>query len=814
MNRTKLGSLPNGIAPLLLYPPLALLSFPTLGQAIFGSRGLAYAHDAFDVPRTGVLADWLAHGPTLWNTHLTSGNALLAQGNGPYAIDVALGLVVGPFAAYAITAWLLAVIAGISMHLFLRDSLGLSSVATVGGGVMYLFAFWHITYGVAAPAVPLLLWLIDGTAHRSSRRWTFAIGGSIVAAVALYHGLVPVVILAAGLQLVWVLLGSTGRRDRARRAGAWIATWALALGMFAPTLLTQLVMLPVSQRTIWDLGALEDATPLVAIRDIIRLYASTVLGVPIGAGWGHSPAVLGTYFLGAFGVVMVVLGAVARPHVRRTAFLVFLLIAIPVFDFLSVLTIPIQDQFEYLKLFQLERVRHLYPFVLVSVAALGLDRFARAIAEGDTIVQSVGRRGFTVAAIAAIALPLLVTTGAAIARLAIQRRQLLDLAVPALGSALAVVASAVGIALLVLVAIVLRDRRRLSAIGGASTLFVILLIGLVSERSVYAHSERFIDGELGSWAERLDETSGQAFLKAQVGIATDRVMTFGDHPNRMGALGLLQVDGYQAIYPVTYHAFFGALIGPHLDMDPARAPYYRSWGNRAYAFGPEVDPQLVALAGVRWLYVAGDDVPTVPGLIERFRDGPVTVYEVPSALPRAFLADTVVIEATTSGVIGAMADAGLDELRTTAWLVDGAQARSLRSQLPTEASAGTTGSATIIDYAPDEVEIQVRADRPSILVLTDVMAPGWVAERDGSPVDVATVDGTFRGVVVGPDTKRVVFRYRPLFTYLGFAIAVMALGASIVWAWWIRRRENMRGDAQKGGGSAGRSAVSRSTSAR
>ena len=339
MSRTKLAYLGSGSAPLLLYPLLAFLSFPTLGQAIFGDRGLAYAHDVFDVARTGVLADWLAHGPSLWNTHLTSGNALLAQGNGPYAIDVALGFVVGPFAAYAITAWLLAVVAGISMHLFLRDSLGLSTVATVGGAVLYLFGFWHVTYGVAAPAVPLLLWLIDGTARSSPRRWAFAVGGSIAGAIALYHGIVPVVLLAAGLQLVWVLLGATDRSDLPRRAGAWIATWALALGMFAPTILTQLVMLPVSQRTIWVLGALDDATPFVAIRDTIRLYASTVLGVPIGAGWGHSPSVLGTYFLGAFGVVLLALGAVARRHDRRTAFLVLLLIAIPVFDFLSVLTI-------------------------------------------------------------------------------------------------------------------------------------------------------------------------------------------------------------------------------------------------------------------------------------------------------------------------------------------------------------------------------------------------------------------------------------------------------------------------------------------
>ena len=39
----------HGVAPLLLYPLLALLSFPTLSQVLFGDRGLAYAHDVFDM---------------------------------------------------------------------------------------------------------------------------------------------------------------------------------------------------------------------------------------------------------------------------------------------------------------------------------------------------------------------------------------------------------------------------------------------------------------------------------------------------------------------------------------------------------------------------------------------------------------------------------------------------------------------------------------------------------------------------------------------------------------------------------------------
>ena len=69
------------------------------------------------------------------------------------------------------------------------------------------------------------------------------------------------------------------------------------------------------------------------------------------------------------------------------------------------------------------------------------------------------------------------------------------------------------------------------------------------------------------------------------------------------------------------------------------------------------------------------------------------------------------------------------------------------------------------------------------------MAPGWVAKRDGTPVPIATVDAAFRGVAVDETTRRVVFAYRPTFTYIGFAIAALSLVGSILWALWSRSRE-------------------------
>jgi hypothetical protein len=243
----------------------------------------------------------------------------------------------------------------------------------------------------------------------------------------------------------------------------------------------------------------------------------------------------------------------------------------------------------------------------------------------------------------------------------------------------------------------------------------------------------------------------------------------------MAAAGLLQVDGDQAIFPLTYHDLFRRLIAPGLDADAAKADYYDKWGARAYAFGPLVDPGLTGLTGARWLYVVGEQVPSVPGIVARWHQGRTTVYEDPGVLPRAFVAGALEVEQTSASVLDAVARASREELRARAFGSPAPEIDRLRASLGADGGEpGPAGSASIVSSAPDLVELDVRANRPGVLVLTDVMAPGWTAERDGVATPIATVDGAFRGVAVDADTRRVVFRYAPGFTYAGVAVALLA----------------------------------------
>ena len=787
---THLERLRGGAWPFLVYGLLALLSFPMFGILVAGDHGLGYALDVFELPRTGVTQDWLANGPTFWNTHLTAGNALFAQQwYSPLAIDTALSFIVGPFGAYVATAFLLAASAGVSMHLFLRDSLRLPTVAVLAGGIMYTLAFWDAAYGFAAPLAPLLLWLIDRAVIAGPTRWRYVVGGGVLAALMLYHGLTQVVLLAALVQLAYTLSTSPDRRQVWVRVRLWAAQWIVALCLYGPVLVTQIVMLPISNRTIWDLQALSGTSTVQAAIDALLRYSQGVVGVPIGSGIGDSPGALGTFFVGAIGLPILVLGLFDRRRDRRGWFLLLLLLAIPLWDVATAVLAPVQQQLGILKSFQLDRMAHLFPFAVVANVAVGFGFLARRLWAGQPLQLRRGARIAIGLSLVPLAIALAVTAREVIRR----RRDVVELQTAALGWALLGAALVVGLAVVLVVVVAYLRSRPSPALRGGAIVLVVLLGGLVGERALHAWGERLSDtsATIGSWADTLGITPAKTFLLQQPGIDVDRVLSFGGRPNQIAAAGMLQVDGYQSVYPLTYHGFFGALIAPQVAESPTLTIYYGKWGNRAVTFGPNVDPELVALSGARWLYVLGTDVPTVPGIVSRFHDGRTTVYEVSDVLPRAFIADSVQVRADQAGVLASLSSADLATLRGTVFVAEGADAGLSGGAVPGDTTGRPIGSATIASYTPDRVVVDVDTDRAGVLILTDVMAPGWVAERDGAPVPIATVDATFRGVSVGAGTRQVVFRYVPTFTYAGFGLAAIALVAAIVWAAAVRRRDTL-----------------------
>ena len=785
---------PRGGRLLLLYPLLAALAFPTVGAIVAGTRALMVTLDVFDdggaLPRLAIATrDWAAHGLTLWDPYLTAGNAFLGQfALSPISPDVGLAFVIGPFPAFVITGWATAALAGIGMHLFLRDGLQLATPAVVGGAIFATFCFWHPIYGVSIAILPLILWLGDRATDRSpgtARRWP-VVAAVLAGALSLYAGQVQIVVFVAAIQVAWILV-TRERPERIAAVRRWAVIWALAFAIYGPVLVTQLLLVGLSERQIWDLGYLFGGTIPDAIRTVVEHYGRLLIGVPVG-DVGPSAIRYGTIFLGGIGLPLAVLGIVAGRRSSAARFVLILLVAIPILDAAAILATSIQEHLGSLRSFQAVRIRHFFPFALAAAAALGIDAIVRSPEESpDNLLRAGTRRRRVAIVAAAIALvPVAVQLASALVHAwpAIRARRI-DGPVDAgwlLGGA------GVGLGLLAgigLLAILIRGRRALAGpllVAGAA-----LLIG---ERALLSSGSPLFGNDIGTFDDHLALTPAQAFLLAQPDIASQRVLTFGDDANRMAFQGLRQVDGYQAIFPLAYHDLFGALIAPGLANDPSLARYYGSWGARAYAFRPDVDPEIVDLTAARWLYVADGTTPTVPGLIEAYRDADVVVYENPGAFPRAFMTGAVNVRADQPALFAALEAATADELRQMSFVSppDLDRLGPGAAAIPRLGQSAQAGSATIVQDDPDQVAVDIAPTSPGVLVLADAWSPGWVAEVDGRAAPIAQVDGAFRGVAVDAGSRRVVFRYAPGFTAVGAIGAALGLVLLVAWTWWIGRR--------------------------
>ncbi len=791
---------------LLLYPVLAFLAFPTFGVLLAGTGAWMETLDVFDdgggLPRLAmVVRDWTAHGLTLWNPSLTSGNAFLGQfALSPLAPDTALAFLIGPYPAFAVSVWVTATIAGIGMHLFLRDGLRLATPAAVGGAIFAVFCFWHPIYGISIAVFPLILWLGDRASDRSrgaGRRWP-AVAAVLVGALSLYAGQIQIVVFVVAIQLAWIVM-TRDRPDRLEGIRVWLVTWVLAFALYGPVLLTQLLLVGLSERQIWDLGYLFGGTVSDAIGTVIDHYGRLLVGVPVG-NVGPSTIRYGTIFLGGLGLPLAVIGIVAGRRTRATRFVLLLLVAIPILDAAAIVATSLQEHLGILRSFQGVRIRHFFPFALDAAVALGIDALVRLRVDAPDNRLRAGSRTRRIAmigaALALVPVAIQLVPAAQHAWTEIRARRIdgpvdVGWVLGAAGLGLGLLA---GLGLLV---VLRRGGRRL-----VGSLLIAAFAVLIGERALLSNGSPLFGNDIGTFDDHLALTPAQSFLLAQPGIAGQRVLTFGDDANRMAFQGLRQVDGYQAIFPLAYHGFFGALIGPGLALDADLARYYGSWGARAYAFRPEVDPELVDLVGTRWLYVRDGTTPTVPDLVERFRDDQVTVFENPGAFPRAFLVGAIDSRPDQDAVLAALSAASVGDLRGAAILTPGDLARlgDGGASIPTAVTGGSApvasadagaqpfaGSATISRDDPDTITIDIQPTAPAVLVLTDVWSPGWVAKVDGRSVPIAQVDAAFRGIAVDPSSRQVTLRYEPGFTAIGLLGAIGGVVLLAGWGWWIGR---------------------------
>jgi hypothetical protein len=171
----------------------------------------------------------------------------------------------------------------------------------------------------------------------------------------------------------------------------------------------------------------------------------------------------------------------------------------------------------------------------------------------------------------------------------------------------------------------------------------------------------------------------------------------------------------------------------------------------------------------------------------RMQTPDVNIYENGRPMPRAWLASEtrVLNESVMLDVIrnGRFADGSKWDPATTG-LIEGPLSGNVRPN--------SQGSAQIIRYEPNRIDVSTRADGPSLLVLGENHYPGWRTYVDGRAVDTLRVDYNLRGAPLPAGEHLVEFSYRPKSVAVGMAISVMALVLLLSGIVIDRRYQNLR----------------------
>ena len=102
-------------------------------------------------------------------------------------------------------------------------------------------------------------------------------------------------------------------------------------------------------------------------------------------------------------------------------------------------------------------------------------------------------------------------------------------------------------------------------------------------------------------------------------------------------------------------------------------------------------------------------------------------------------------------------------------------------------------SARLLEEEPNRLVIETQSVTPALLVVSEVIYPGWVATVDGRTTPIHATNFILRGIAVPAGTHRVELRYTAPAARNGALISMLSLGLIGALAVWSVKKQRDSG---------------------
>lgn len=269
------------------------------------------------------------------------------------------------------------------------------------------------------------------------------------------------------------------------------------------------------------------------------------------------------------------------------------------------------------------------------------------------------------------------------------------------------------------------------------------------------------------------------FLREKAELS--RVWGYGNallEPNLATMLRLYSSDGYDPLYPRWYGEFInGSKYGSIEEASRSDAMIVPGFGELDLSTNTNRLRVLDAL-GVRYILDRAENASTIKTFPpNRFalvyeQDG-WKIFENRLSAPRTFIAQSIETYNTPDEFSKEFFRPEFDPTSTI--LIESSTKLSL--------SKPQGGTAEILSYLPNSVQIRTHTSTDSLLFLSDTYYPGWSAFVDGKETKIIKANYAFRAVVVPSGNHTVIFRYEPKLFSTGKIISILSLFVLTLLLW-------------------------------
>ena len=305
--------------------------------------------------------------------------------------------------------------------------------------------------------------------------------------------------------------------------------------------------------------------------------------------------------------------------------------------------------------------------------------------------------------------------------------------------------------------------KRLKAPYAIAAITLLCLVDMWQVNKRYLNDDMFVESTVRDTPQPLTPTDRQILQDKALDY---RVLNLASNTFNENETSYYHksIGGYHAAKLRRYQELIEAYISP--EMQRLMPALVKAGGDMTRVNGDSLYPVLNML-NTKYFILPLQNNQTVP-------------LQNPYAFGNAWMIDRISYVDNANAELDALAHINLKH--------EAVADKRFQSVLGQSQPQGNVAKAVLTKYAPDQLTYSLETDKGGILVFSEVYYPEWTATVDGHPVEVGRVNYLLRAIHVKPGRHEVVLSFFPqsvqrteLVAYIAYALLVFLTIGLIFW---------------------------------